>query len=104
MNNWIDAGRDGSLADGEYITLEIDDQPVALFRVEGDYYAIRDTCTHDGAEIASGRLEGCNIVCPRHGAKFCLKTGAVLSPPAYENVETYDVRTFEGRLQIREKP
>ena len=101
MTEWIDAGRDGSLAEGEHIVLDIQGIDVAVFRIEGGYYAIQDICNHDGAEIASGRLDGCEIICPRHGARFCLKTGQVLSPPAYEDITTYPVRVHDGRIQVR---
>jgi 3-phenylpropionate/trans-cinnamate dioxygenase ferredoxin subunit len=102
MSEWIDATRENSLADGEHIVVDVDGVEVALFRVEGQYYAIEDKCTHDGAEIASGRLEGCEIICPRHGARFCLKTGKVLKPPAYEDVATYEIKLAEGRIWVRE--
>ena len=104
MSEWIDAGREGSLADGEHAVIDVDGVEVAIFRVEGAYYALQDTCTHDGAEIASGELKGCEVVCPRHGARFCLKTGKVLSPPAYEDIATYPVRVKEGRIQVASEP
>ena len=103
MSDWIDVAREGSLAEGEHVMVEVDGVAVAVFRVEGAYYAIEDACTHDGAEIASGRLVGCEIVCPRHGARFCLKTGQVLSPPAYEDIATFPVRVEDGRIQVRER-
>lgn len=102
MSNWIDAGRQGSLASGEHVVIDVDGDTVAVFNVDGVYHAIRDVCTHDGAEIASGRLDGCEIICPRHGARFCLKTGKALTAPAYEDVTTYSVRIHEGRIQVGE--
>ena len=100
MNNWIDVGRDGSLGEGEYVVVDVDSDAVAVFAINGGYHAIRDLCTHDGAEIASGKLDGCEIVCPRHGARFCLKTGKALTAPAYEDVPIYPVRIHEGRIQV----
>lgn len=102
MSGWIDVAREGSLADGEHMVVDLDGVPAAVFRVEGQYYAIEDVCSHDGAEIASGRLEGCEIVCPRHRARFCLKTGKVLAPPAYEDIATFPVRVEGGRIQVRD--
>jgi 3-phenylpropionate/trans-cinnamate dioxygenase ferredoxin subunit len=105
MPNWIDVAPEGSLADGEHVVIDVDGEEVAVFRIEGQYYAIEDACTHDGAEIASGRLvNGCEIECPRHRARFCLKTGKVLSPPAYEDLPTYPVRVENGRIQVSSKP
>jgi 3-phenylpropionate/trans-cinnamate dioxygenase ferredoxin subunit len=100
-SEWVDAGAENSLDEGEHLVVEVDGVEVALFRVAGSYHAIEDLCTHDGAEIASGQLEGCEIICPRHGARFCLKSGRVLSPPAYEDLTIYEVRVEKGRLQIR---
>lgn len=104
MTDWIDAARAGSLAPGEHLLVEIEGDEVALFHIDGEYFAIRDVCSHDGTEIASGHLEGCEIICPRHGARFCLKTGKVLSPPAYEDIATYPVRIHEGRIEIGTEP
>ena len=104
MTEWIDAAREGSLAPGEHLLIEIDGDEVALFNVDGEYFAIQDVCSHDGTEIASGQLEGCEIICPRHGARFCLKTGKVLAPPAYEDIATYPVRVHQGRIEIGNEP
>ena len=96
MNDWIDVMPESALADGE-------GYDVAIFKLEGELYAIEDVCTHDGAEIASGELEGDEIVCPRHGARFCVKTGEVKCAPAYEDVATFPVRVVDGRIQVSEK-
>lgn len=104
MSEWIDVCREGSLADGEHVVVDVEDIPVAVFRIDGEYYAIEDACTHDGAEIAGGTLYGCEISCPRHGARFCLKTGKVLSPPAYEDLVCYPVRVADGRIQVGDQP
>jgi 3-phenylpropionate/trans-cinnamate dioxygenase ferredoxin subunit len=104
MADWIEVAPEGSLAPGEHQVVDVDGVDVAVFNIEGEFLAIRDACTHDGGEIAGGVLEGCEIICPRHGARFCLKTGEFLSPPAYENIETYPVRLHEGRIQVGSHP
>src|SRR5574341_2238422 len=81
MSDWIDVSAENALAEGEHIVVDVDGVDVAVFKLDGKFYAIEDVCTHDGAEIASGDREGDVIICPRHGARFCIKTGAVLSPP-----------------------
>lgn len=100
MANWIDVVADSALAEGEHLNVDIDGYAVALFKLDGQFYAIEDVCTHDGAEIASGELDGDQIVCPRHGARFCVKTGAVKCAPAYEDVATFAVRVIDHRVQI----
>jgi 3-phenylpropionate/trans-cinnamate dioxygenase ferredoxin subunit len=73
---------------------------IAVARSGGEYFAIEDICTHDGAELTGGDIEGQEIICPRHGARFCLRTGAALSPPAYEAVNVFETRITDGRLWI----
>jgi 3-phenylpropionate/trans-cinnamate dioxygenase ferredoxin subunit len=102
MNDWIDVAPVDSLPEGGHVVADLDGIPVAVFNLDGEFYAIEDACTHDGAEIASGLLEGGEIVCPRHGARFCLKTGKVLSPPAYEDLTCFPVRVEDGTIQIRD--
>lgn len=103
MAAWIDAALEADLVEGGHVVVELDGTPVAVFRVEGGYYAIENVCTHDGSTpLADGRLDGCEIICPRHGAHFCLKTGKVLFPPAYEPVATFPVRVEAGRVQVRD--
>lgn len=101
MTEWIDVAAVSALAAGEHLVVDVDGDDVAVFNVGGEFYAIADVCTHDGAEIASGELDGDEIVCPRHGARFCVKTGQVKCAPAYENVATFPVRVIEGRVQVR---
>ena len=100
MNEWFDAAADNALADGEHLVIDVDGIDVALFKIDGQFYAIEDVCTHDGTEIASGELEGDEIICPRHGARFCVKTGEVKCAPAYENITSFSVRVVEGRVQV----
>jgi 3-phenylpropionate/trans-cinnamate dioxygenase ferredoxin subunit len=102
MPDWIDVRPASALPPGEHAIVALEDTDVAVFNVAGDYCAIQDVCTHDGAELAGGPVEGDRIICPRHGARFCLRTGAALSPPAYEPVHTFPVRVAGGMIQIRD--
>lgn len=70
----------------------IDGVDVLLCNVDGSLYAIEDVCTHDGAPLDQGCLEGACIVCPRHGATFDVRTGAALTLPAVMPVQTYPTR------------
>jgi 3-phenylpropionate/trans-cinnamate dioxygenase ferredoxin subunit len=102
MTNWIDVIAENALENGENMVVDVDGTAVAVFKLEDNFYAIEDVCTHDGAEIASGKVEGDEIVCPRHGARFCIKTGAVKAPPAYEAVSCFPIRIEKGRVQVRD--
>ena len=80
--------------------VRLDEQDVAVFNLDGAYYAIDDICTHDGGPLAEGFLEGEIIECPRHGAKFNVKTGAVVAMPATAPVPTYAVRIADGHIEV----
>jgi 3-phenylpropionate/trans-cinnamate dioxygenase ferredoxin subunit len=100
MARWIDVAPAGELAPGAHRVVDADGVQVAVFNVNGELLAVEDLCTHDGGDLAGGTLEGDVVVCPRHGAKFCLRTGAVLAPPAYEDIATFPVRVEGGVVQV----
>lgn len=103
MTDWIDVIAEHALANGEHLLVDVDGTQVAVFKLDGEFYAIEDVCTHDGAEIANGgKLDGDEIICPRHGARFCIKTGAVTAPPAYEAISCFPVRIEAGKVQVRD--
>ncbi len=102
MSDWIDVAAANAIAEGEHVVVDVDGSDVAIFNLKGEFYAIEDVCTHDGAEIASGELDGDEIICPRHGARFCIRTGQVKCPPAYEDVAVFPVRVVNGRIQIKD--
>ena len=79
------------LAPGEKKLVEVAGRAIALFNVEGTLYAIDDVCTHDGGPLADGTLIGCEIECPRHGARFDVRTGKPLCMPAIEPVASHQV-------------
>jgi 3-phenylpropionate/trans-cinnamate dioxygenase ferredoxin subunit len=102
MSDWQEVIEEYALAEGENIVIDVDGTSIAVFNIAGEFYAIEDVCTHDGTEIASGVLEGDEIICPRHGARFCVKTGAVKAPPAYEDVHSFPVQVFDGKVRVRD--
>lgn len=95
MSKKIKVATVGELAPGQYKSLEIGDERIALFNIDGKFYALKDVCTHDGGILTGGTLRGYIIECPRHGAQFDVRTGAVVRLPAYVGVETYPV-SVEG--------
>jgi 3-phenylpropionate/trans-cinnamate dioxygenase ferredoxin subunit len=102
MSHWIDVVEEGELAPGEVRSVDVEGSEVAVFNVLDEYYAIEDICTHDGSEISSGCLFNYVIECPRHGARFDVRTGEVLGPPAYEPIQTFKVRVENGMIQVRD--
>ncbi|HXT03873.1 MAG TPA: non-heme iron oxygenase ferredoxin subunit [Casimicrobiaceae bacterium] len=102
MSDWIDVVAENELAPGTWRTIDVDGTDVAVFNLDGAYYAIEDVCTHDGGVLTGGEVDGDVIVCPRHGARFSIRTGEVLAPPAYEDVPTFPVRIEAGIVQVRD--
>ncbi len=81
--------------------VEIDDQLVVLVHCDGAFYAIDDVCTHDGGPLGEGELVGCTLACPRHGAKFDVKTGAALTMPATKPTGTHEVKIEGDTILIK---
>jgi len=100
MSEWVDVGLEKELQSGMRKVVSTDVGELAVFNLAGDYYAIEDVCSHDGGELASGDCDGDEIICPRHGARFCIKNGKSLTPPAYEDIETFPVRVEGGIVQV----
>lgn len=98
---WIDAGAVAAWRDGETRSILAGRRLIAIARTDGQFFAIEDICTHDGAELAGGQIEGTEIICPRHGARFCLRTGQALTPPAYEPVQVFETKIEADRLWVR---
>ena len=99
---WIDVGEVAGIAAGDYASVEVDGRFVAVFNVDGEFLAIEDVCTHDGGILTGGPIDGDQVVCPRHGARFSIKTGEALTPPAFEPVSKLPVRVEDGVVQVRD--
>ncbi len=99
-DGFVTVAKVGEIPEGGRRIVRIDDQAIAVFHLDGGYYAIEDVCTHDGGPVAEGTLEGDIIECPRHGAKFNVKTGAVVAFPATSPVPTYSVRIQGDEIQV----
>ena len=103
MSGWITVCSVSELPPGAHRVVDMDGAQVAVFNLDGELYAIEDICTHDGGILTGGPVEGDVIVCPRHGARFCVRTGEALSAPAYEPVATFPVRVEAGAVQVRDE-
>ena len=80
------------LPNGTRKLLEVDGRSIAVFNIAGTYYCIADVCSHDDGPVAEGDLNGFEIECPRHGARFDVRSGKVLSFPAIVDIPAYPVR------------
>jgi 3-phenylpropionate/trans-cinnamate dioxygenase ferredoxin component len=100
MGEFITVATTDEILPGEPLVVELGRDWVAIFNVDGQYYAIEDRCTHDDGPLAEGLLNGLVIECPRHGACFDITTGKVLSPPAMVDVPSYQIRVEGNEIQI----
>jgi 3-phenylpropionate/trans-cinnamate dioxygenase ferredoxin subunit len=101
MSDWIDIGGASELESTSRLEGELDGYRVRVVRVGGTLYAFEDRCTHDDSPFDDAPIEDCEIICPRHGARFSLQSGEALSPPAYEPLRIFEVRETGGRIQVR---
>ncbi|MBM4217063.1 MAG: Rieske 2Fe-2S domain-containing protein [Gammaproteobacteria bacterium] len=103
---WIDVGEATILASDSRLDAVVDGFYVTVVQLDGVLHAFEDRCTHDGESLAGADVEPdaatpCGVVvCPRHGAKFCLRTGNALTPPAYEPLKVFEVRERAGRVEV----
>jgi 3-phenylpropionate/trans-cinnamate dioxygenase ferredoxin component len=103
MGRWVDVARAEEFPPRTVRTIDLDGMQIAVFNLDGRYYAIEDVCTHEAETLSEGELEGEEIVCPRHGAHFSIITGEALSAPAYEPVATFRVRVEAGMVQLSDE-
>src|SRR5262245_18984310 len=94
MPDFVRVAKVTDLTDPGKMLVEVNDRLVVLFRVAGKFYALDDVCTHDGGPLSEGALDAqaCTNACPRHGAKFDIKSGAALTMPATQPTEAFEVR------------
>lgn len=85
---------------GERIFIEVNTEPIVIFRVGDAFFAIKDMCTHDRGPLGDGDLDGFEVVCPRHGARFDIRTGKATRLPAVRDTVMYPVRVNEGQVEI----
>lgn len=95
--------RIGSLEDfpaGHVRVVDADGERIAVANVDGRLFAFEDRCSHDDGPLGEGRLDGCQVRCPRHGARFDVRTGAALCMPAVAPVGTFPVQVVDGAVTV----
>jgi len=94
MPDFVRVAKVTDLPDPGKMLVEAGERLIVLFRVGGKFYAIDDVCTHDGGPLSEGNLDAkaCTIACPRHGAKFDIRSGAALTMPATQATEAFEVK------------
>ena len=102
MAQFVLVARVEDVPPGERLWIEFEEETVVLFNVNGSFYCIADLCTHDNGPLEDGALEGHEVECPRHGARFDVRTGAALCLPAVSPVPTFAVKVEDGEIFIED--
>jgi naphthalene 1,2-dioxygenase ferredoxin component len=98
---WVRAAARSDLAPGDVLGVEISGLSIALYEVDGSICATDNICTHAYARLSDGWLDGEVIECPLHAARFDVRTGKVLDPPATVDLKTYPVRVVDEEIQVK---
>ena len=101
MSEFIKVAKTSEIPDQGKQLLEVDDRLVVLLNVEGQFYCIDDVCTHDGGPLGEGELRGFELACPRHGARFDIRTGEACTMPATEKTAAHDVKIEGDEIFVR---
>ncbi len=88
------------LPNGERLFVDLGDKPIVIFNIAGQLFAIGDVCSHDDGPLGDGLLEDHNIVCPRHGAEFDVRTGKAVAMPAVIDIPAYPVKLVDGNIFV----
>lgn len=99
-DDFVTVAQAADIPAGEARVVTAGGKRLAVCNVDGQFYAIDDTCTHDDGPLGSGKLDGHAIACPRHGARFDVRDGRVLQMPAAVGVQSYPVRVVNDEIQI----
>ena len=100
MGEMAKVAKVNDLTPGKAMSVQVAGQKVALFNIDGSYYAIGDSCTHVGGSRSQGEVDGKVVTCPLHGARFDVTTGGVLGPPAGTDVPCYKVQVDGDDIKI----
>lgn len=100
MSTWYQVCTVDELPAGQVFAGEVQGRTVAVFNDEGKLYALDDRCSHEQSRLSAGPVRAGQVFCPRHGARFCLRTGRALSPPASDSVARWDVRITEKWVEV----
>ena len=100
MAEFVKIATTADIPPGKVNVYEVDGRQIAVCNVDGTFYAIDDVCSHDGGSLDQGELEGDQIECPRHGARFDVKTGRPLTLPAVMPVQSYPVQVNGDAIEV----
>ena len=98
--DFVPVAAESEIANGQRLFVEIDNETIVVFNIAGQFFAIGDVCSHDSGPVGHGELEGNEIICPRHGARFDVRNGKVTALPAVIDIPAYPVRVVDGQIEV----
>ncbi|MCI0521656.1 MAG: non-heme iron oxygenase ferredoxin subunit [Chloroflexi bacterium] len=98
--DFVEVASQEDIPPGERIFVQIGKWDIVVFNLAGQYYAIADVCSHDDGPLGDGDVDGVEVVCPRHGARFDLRNGKARALPAVEDIAAFPVKVVGGEIQI----
>jgi len=103
MSEFVAVAKTGEVSDPGSLLVEVDERLVVLIHAAGHFYALDDVCTHDGGPLSEGPIDASegSIACPRHGAKFDVKTGAAMTMPATKPTVSHEVKLEGDQVLVR---
>lgn len=99
---WVNVKNISEFPNNTREVVDLDYTTVIVFNIDNKFYAIDHLCTHQDFGLEDAPCENSVVTCPYHGAKFCVKTGKVLSAPAFEDIQTYKVRIDNNIVQVEQ--
>jgi 3-phenylpropionate/trans-cinnamate dioxygenase ferredoxin component len=103
MSDFVRVCKTTDILDPGKTTFEVDERFVVVFHLDGEFYALDDACTHDGGPLGDGDIDGFQIICPRHGAHFDIRTGQAMTMPAVHSTPSHEVRIDGEDVLVRIK-
>ena len=104
MSGFVAVAKVGEIEEGQVKVVRVDDASVGVANVDGEFFAFADVCSHDDGPVAEGELDDHLIECPRHGAKFDIRTGAARQLPAVVPIPVYDVKVEGDTISVSKEP
>jgi 3-phenylpropionate/trans-cinnamate dioxygenase ferredoxin component len=98
--NFVKIASVGDLPENERLFFELEGQPLVIVNLAGKLFAFGDVCTHDNGPLGDGELDGFEIICPRHGARFDIRTGKATKSPAFKDIPSFPVKVENGEIFI----
>jgi len=98
---WIEVCDVSAISPDDLMSVEVAGVAITICLVEGQYWAFSTICTHERVSLADGYLEGCEIECPLHGARFDVRNGRCMSPPATKDLQTFPTKVENSKLYVQ---